>query len=374
MITIQTHTLELAGTSYEIGCQLGKITGEVPQFKALHTNGMEGFGVEQVKEATAMFDRWCPGLTEELAGFADTLKVPLEKVFYYGMTYLLPRCSQIAVLPSASADGKPLLARNYEFNHEMEGFCLVRTSVKGKYTHMGTSAIHFGREDGFNEHGLAVTMSSCGFPVGPMPYMRAPKLKGLQFWAVIRTLLENCKDVQEALNYLDGMPIAYNINLMLLDKGGNAALVETLDGRYVIKRLGGQTSEQVMWGTNHAVLPELAGVEPQALVHSIERYNYINKQLNGAQNITREQLKGILLSKYPDGLCCHFYEEFFGTTKSMVISPVDGTIELCWGGRGENGWNTYDIKESLDGIGQTIHLSTEKADPAIYGYQCEKVL
>ena len=368
MIAIQTHTLELVGTSYEIGCQLGKMTGEIPQLQAMHTNGMEGFGGEQLKEATAMFDRWCPGLTDELTGFADTLKVPLEKIFYYGMTYLLPRCSQIAVLPSASADGKPLLARNYEFSHETEDFCLVRTSVKGKYTHMGTSAVHFGREDGFNEFGLVVTQSSCGFPVGPLPYMRAPKLKGLQFWAVIRTLLENCKDVQEALNYLEGMPIAYNINLMLQDKEGNAALVETLDGRYEVKKLDGQTPEQVMWATNHAVLPVLAAVEPQALVHSVERYNYIKKQLMGAQNITREQLKGMLLSKYPDGLCCHFYEDFFGTTKSMVISPVDGTIELCWGGRVENGWITYDIKEPLDGSGQTIHLTKDKADPVIYQY------
>lgn len=369
MITIQTHTLELAGASYDIGCQMGKMTGEIPPLKAMHTNGMEGFGAEQVKEAAAMFDRWCPGLTEELAGFADTLNVSPEKVFYYGMTYLLPRCSQIAVLPGASADGKPLLARNYEFSHEAEEFCLVRTSVKGKYTHMGTRAVQFGREDGFNEHGLAVTMSSCGFPVGPMLYMRAPKLKGLQFWAVIRALLENCKDVQEALDYLDGMPIAYNINLMMLDKAGNAALVETLDGRYEVKKLDAQHSKQAIWATNHGVLPEIAALEPQALIHSARRYDYITEQLTNTKNITRKQLKSMLLAKYPDGLCCHFYEEFFGTTKSMVISPADGIIELCWGGRIENGWNTYDIKEPLNGIGQTIHLTSEEADPAIYGYQ-----
>lgn len=369
MITMQTRTLELKGTSYEIGYQLGKMTGEIPPLKSIHTGGMEGFGAEQVKEAAAMFDRWCPGITEELAGFADALNVPAEQVFYYGMTYLLPRCSQIAVLPGASANGKPLLARNYEFSHEAEDFCLVRTSVEGKYIHMGTSAVQFGRDDGFNEHGLAVTMSSCGFPVGPMPYMRAPKIKGLQFWAVIRALMENCRDVQEALDYLDGMPIAYNINLMLLDKVGNAALVETLDGRYEVRRLDGQSSEQIIWATNHAVLPGLAVLEPQALIHSARRYDYISEQLTGAESITREQLKRMLLANYPDGLCCHFFEEFFGTTKSMVISPEDGTIELCWGGRPENGWNTYDISKPLNGTGGIIQLTPEKADPAVYGYQ-----
>lgn len=53
---------------------------------------------------------------------------------------------------------------------------------------MGTSVLHFGLDDGFNEHGLVVTMSSCGLPIGPLPDMRAPKLKELQFWVVIRAI------------------------------------------------------------------------------------------------------------------------------------------------------------------------------------------
>lgn len=369
MIELQARTLELTGTNYEIGCRLGQITKEIPPLKALHAGGTEGFGAAQAKEAAAMFDRWCPGLTEELAGFAHALDIPPEKAFYCGMTCLLPRCSQIAVLPGASADGRPLVARNYEFSHQAEDFCLVRTSVHNRYTHLGTSAVQFGREEGVNQHGLAVTMSSCGFPVGPMPYMRAPKMKGLQFWAVIRALLENCKDVGEGLAYLEGMPIAFNVNLMLVDKGGSAALVETLDGRTEVKRLDSQSPEAVLWATNHAVLPRLAAIEPQALVHSARRFEYIREQLAGTKHITREKLKEMLLSKYPNGLCCHFYEEFFGTTKSLVISPAEGTIELCWGGRAENGWNTYRVSTPLDGGVQTIGITPEKADPAVYQFQ-----
>ncbi len=62
-------------------------------------------------------------------------------------------------------------------------------------------------------------------------WFEKPAIVGLQFWAVIRYLLENCKDVDEALEYLKDMPIAYNINLLLADKSGNIALVETLDGK-----------------------------------------------------------------------------------------------------------------------------------------------
>lgn len=366
MQTIQTHTMSLAGSSYEIGYGLGKITASIPPLKALHTGGMEGFGKTQVEEAVQLFDRWCPGLTEELTGFADALKVKPEQVFYYAMTYLRPRCSHVALLPGLTAEGKPLVARNYEFSHEAEDFCLIKTEVKGKYTHMGTSVLHFGRDDGFNEHGLSVTMSSCGFPVGSMPYMREPKVKGLQFWAVIRALLENCKDVDESLAYLKSMPIAYNLNMLLLDKAGNAALYETLDGRTAVVRIGPDTAEQLLFATNHSVLPELIPHEPEVMVHSARRYAYIQEQLADKTGVTREKLKNMLLAKYPDGLCCNYFEEFFGTTKSMVISPADGTVELCWGGRQENGWRTYDIREPLKTGTQMAEICLEKAAPGTY--------
>ncbi|MEY8353417.1 C45 family peptidase [Lachnospiraceae bacterium 54-53] len=369
MKTIQTHTAELAGTSYEIGYQFGKITGKIPPLKAAHTAGMTDFGPQQVKDAVKLFDRWCPGLAEELCGFADALKAKPEQIFFYGMTYLLPRCSHIALLPGLTEQGKPLLARNYEFSHEAEDFCLIKTAVKGKYTHMGTSVLHFGRDDGFNEHGLAVTMSSCGFPVGALPYMQAPKLKGLQFWAVIRALLENCRNVDEALAYLVDMPIAYNLNMILMDKAGNAALVETLDGRTAVKQIGPGSTEKMLYATNHAVLPELQNMESQMMAHSARRYDYISKQLADHDCVTKEQVKKMLLEKYPNGLCCHYFEEYFGTTKSMVISPSDGTMDLCWGGRAENGWYTYDITQPLENGMKEIKINLEKAAPGTYDWQ-----
>lgn len=369
MLEIQTYTAELAGTNYEIGYQFGKLIATIPLLQAVHTAGIEGFDLKQVEEAAKLFDRWCPGLTEELCGFADALKVKPEQVFFYGMTYLLPRCSHIALLPSCTSEGKPLLARNYEFSHEAEDFCLFKTSVTGKYSHMGTSVLHFGRDDGFNEHGLAVTMSSCGFPVGALPYMRPPKLKGLQFWAVTRALLENCKDITEALEYLEGMPIAYNLNMLLLDKAGNAALVETMDGCTAVKQINPNSPEQMLYATNHALIPDLQLMEPQVMTHSAKRYDYIKKQIGHQSGVTQAQLKEMLLAKYPDGLCCHYFEEYFGTTKSMVISPLDGMIDLCWGGRSENGWHTYDIANPLGNSMQTVQINLEKAAPGTYDWQ-----
>lgn len=365
---MQARTVEYSGTSYEIGYQVGSEISSVPKLKALHTNGMSGFGEEEAKRASEVFDRWCPGLSDELRGCGDALKIPVSRLFYYGMTYLLPRCSHIALSPAMTGCGHTLLARNYEFSHEAEDFCLVKTEVNGKYAHMGTSAVFFGRDDGFNDQGLAVTMSSCGFPVGPMPYMRAPKLEGLQFWAVIRALLENCKDVEEALAYLKDMPTAYNLNLLLADKAGHIALVETLDGLQAVRRLEECAGRRYLSATNHPVLRELIPHEPQAMRHSVMRYDWIRGKLEGAADVPAEFLKEMLLSEFPEGLACHYFEDYFGTTKSMVIDPEAGTIELCWGGSLSNGWNSYSIAAPLKPSISEIELRSERFDPRMAEY------
>ena len=360
---IMTRTIPLAGSNYEIGIALGRMTASKAPLKKLHTAGFTGFDDADVQKASVMFSKWCPGLNEELQGFADALQVPLVKIFYYGMTCLRPNCSQIALLPSMTKNGYPLLARNYEFSHEAEDFTLVKTSVTGKYAHLGTSVLHFGRDDGFNEYGLIVTMSSCGFPVGPLEYMRKPKIAGLQFWAVIRALLENCKYVEEALHFMAEMPIAYNLNLMLMDKAGNIALVETLDGKRAVKKISDDGCEKYLCATNHPILPELVPCEPSAMRHSLQRYDWIRQKLDGADNITKEILKEMLLSKYPEGLCCHFYNEFMGTTKSMVFDPAYGKMELCWGGLRENGWCEYSIQDPLEFTEKEIEIRFDRFDP-----------
>lgn len=360
---LKARTMELVGSNYEIGASLGKMTAPIQPLREFHTAGLQGFDAAEVSKAAALFSRWCPGLNEELQGFADALQVPIARIIYYGMTYLRPNCSHIALLPCMTKSGRPLIARNYEFSHEAEDFTLVKTVVTGKYAHLGTSVLHFGRDDGFNEHGLAITLSACGFPVGPLEYMRKPKLIGLQFWAVIRTLLENCKDVNEALSFMQDMPIAYNLNLMLVDKAGNIALVETMDGRRAVKRISHGSSERYLCATNHPVLPEIIPHEPKAMRHSLQRYEWIQRKLDGASDVTVEDLKEMLLAKYPDGLCCHFFNEFFGTTKSMVIDPGCGTIELCWGGKLENGWRKFSIQEPVTFAEKEIEISFDPFNP-----------
>ena len=69
--------------------------------------------------------------------------------------------------------------------------------------------------------------------------------------------------------------------------------------------------------------------------------------INAGEMCIRDRLKDMLLTKYPQGLCFHNYAENFGTTKSMILAPREGTIEICWGGQAKNCWQIYDIAEPM---------------------------
>ena len=361
--------VDLKGTHYEIGNKLGRWAAEIPAQKEF----FQTFGVNRMNSRDDLFaqellEKWCPGMNEEICGFADALGIPPLQASYYAMTCLEPRCSQLVLSPGLTKNRHLLLGRNYEFSPMFEDFILARTSVQGKYAHIGTTVSQLGRDEGLNECGLAVSMTSCGFPVGALKKMRKPALRGLQFWAVIRTLLENCQDVVEALAFLDGMPIASNMNLMLVDKTGHAALAETLDGRMAVKQIDLNDGQQYLHATNHALLSEIKPFEPLAMRHSIQRYETIRRYLDYAKDITIEDLKAFLLREYPDGVCCHYYEDFFGTTKSVIMDIDDGKIDLCWGGNMQNGWRSFFVNQPVDESTHPVVMVNKQAEPGLYDF------
>lgn len=81
------------------------------------------------------------------------------------------------------------------------------------------------------------------------------------------------------------------------------------------------------------------------------------------------QLKKFLLTPYPEGLSCIYYEDYFGTTKSIVMDIEEKTLELCWGGQEENGWNHYELSQSLTPQQKEIQLTMGRGNPEIYKEQ-----
>ncbi len=362
MINRTAHHLKLHGSSYEVGQTLGKIALSVPGLAKMQRLPKPVSSRDDETTMYRLFDEFCPGVNEEVAGFADVLKIPTGQVLYYLMTYLRPGCSQMTLLSSKTTDGHAILARNYDFSDQVEEMTLYTTKITGKHAHIGSSLMMFGRGDGMNEWGLAVSQTSAGFPVGNMEFARKPAITGLQFWAAIRAILENCKDVDEAVKLSMDMPIAYNINLLVVDRREQAALIESFDGHKAVKRIDGQTNEQYLCSTNHVHLPELIQYDAAQMKNSSYRYDLINRTLKGKEKFTKGEIQQLLSRKYPEGLCCHYYDQFFGTLRSMIFDVTERTVDVCFGSPALNRWYTLKVDEDIKQADYPVQI--EKEQPA----------
>lgn len=328
MQNVKTAYYEIEGSHYEIGRKIAQLTG-----KDLRAAPPEHFNEEEIEKALALYDQHCPGIKEELIGFCDEVGMPLRENTFTWMSHLVPRCSGLALLPPHTENGHILLGRNYEFSIEDEDFHVYRIAPTGKYAHIGGSLIEFGRSEGINECGLAVSLSSCGFPVSNIPGMREPAIQGLQFWIVLRSLLDNCKNIKEALNKLQEIPIAYNMNLLLADREQNIALVETMNGEMAIQKGGNLGDSTFLCATNHIAIDSFKNRESFAMRNSLVRYETIKKYVEHTKSITEQGLKKFLLTKYPEGMTVWYYKDWFGTvfgysesttsTACFILSSLD---------------------------------------------------
>ncbi|MDR2023370.1 MAG: C45 family peptidase [Hungatella sp.] len=103
------------------------------------------------------------------------------------------------------------MAKNYDFNDEMKEMCFAYTNITGKYKYIGSTLNPFGRCDGMNECGLAVCKASNGLPASNFEGGQKAGVTGFSFWIVVRSILENCHTVKEAIAWTMAAPIGYKI-------------------------------------------------------------------------------------------------------------------------------------------------------------------
>jgi hypothetical protein len=162
------------------------------------------------------------------------------------------------------------------------------------------------------------------------------------------------------------MPIAYNINLMVADKGGHAALIESFNGKIAVRQINADSKNQFIASTNHVHLPELQGYAPLSMQNSLVRYKLINDKLEGNKLFGREDLKQFLSDQYPVGLCCHYYDDFFGTLHSMVFDVNEGAVDVCFGSPDTNAWHTFCVFDEVLRAEYPVELSKARAPKGFY--------
>ena len=355
----------LEGDNYEIGKKQGEELLTVPEFVKWYTSPLPGKGKlndNDYAEAVVFFDKYCPGINAEIQGMADILRVHPREIIYYAFTHA-PRgnCSHFALLLGITENGHAMVGRSYEWNDTQDDFRLCTTKVRGKAAHLGFSLLLLGRIDGMNEHGLSVTMSN-GAP------MRELNAEGIKFWALIRTILENCKTTEEARQYAMDIPVSFYLNLIIADKNGTAALAEIACGKREIHRINRESKKQYVHSTNHFTLNGTVNETIKRMKQSIDRYEAIDRRLsNSLPKISYSDIKGILSDKMPEGVACHHYSDTLGTLWSLIFDLNDITADICFGSPQANEWHRFDLSVKQNKTQYEAKLPDEPADPSIWG-------
>jgi predicted choloylglycine hydrolase len=350
----------MEGTSYDVGKMQGIMLKDDPeQYKfitslppGIHRKKYSTGAFRKVKD---FFARYCPGINEEIRGTADALGVSDNDITYYCMAYSQVRqCSHVVVFPPLSTH--VYAGHNYDLHPAFNDLRLCTTRVKGHYTHIGFSEDFFGRTEGINEQGLCITTSRSGDNW-------SGRDEGFLYHAVVRTVLDLCKTVDEALEIVQQVPMADCQNFIISDSSGGGALVEIAGVKRSVKK-SDQNEEPFLCATNHFTLPEMIHVAKPRW-HSVIRYKTLENRLK-ITHVKKDTIREILSDPMPKGVCCQHYASLLGTLWSTIFDVTDINVEICFGTPHKNTWHVFGLH---DPVGLTTYMATlynEPADPIIW--------
>lgn len=268
-----------------------------------------------------------PELLEELRALAEAAEQDYDAVLTMNLTAPfdpqdLPACTVLAVAPERTADGQPIVGRNYDFFYDVSGDVTTTCWAypTGRHAHLGNCDIWVGREDGLNEAGLFVGIASI-FLAGLQP--------GIVFWLVVRMLLDRCATVDEGLQLLHSVPHMGSWTYLLADRAGNAAVAETGLGGVEVR----YPENGLLAITNHPLCPRFSNQAAFVPVDSHPRYDRLRELLGGPHVVDVEAVKQALRDH--QGLVCshgaHFPDRKFGTLWSVVGRPGERWLDIAPG-------------------------------------------
>lgn len=305
----------LQGTHYEMGYKYGSL---------LYKNGvrfddtitLNDSQLEFGLESLSIYSTHYPEIIHEIRGMADGVHFPFERfasfLFNLGVFGEAYGCTCLCVRKGEEI----IFARNHDmisrYKKTTES-CLYRPSTG--YTFLGQSDALIGKEDGVNEHGLAVGMT----------FVAAKDHKpGFNFLFIVRLLLEKTKNVAEAINLLRTLPLCTSQNIILADKHGEMAVVECGSQGLAIRRP--QHNQPFILATNHFIDPSMTHLDNRPehdwFLTNTRYENVLEALLTTVDCDTLQLAQDILSGKH--SFVCQYNKEFkFDTLWSFVVRLND---------------------------------------------------
>jgi hypothetical protein len=238
---------------------------------------------------------------------------------------------------------------------------------RGGAAYMGFALNYFGLWNGMNAYGVSIN------PTGGVPLQAPPPTQKLyNHGLLVRIALETCRSADEALAVVREMvPLTSGAGggtYIIADKSGKAYYVERAHRDLECLEVGADTGRPYQCAANHFVSPRMLPAMSKKGVHSILRYNALNRWIEGHRGcITLDSLAEMQQQPFPDGPCCHYYSAYLGTVRSMVYDLTALRAMVSYGSPRLNAWHTYDFAITKTGAQsiETIYTNVE-ADPKIW--------
>ena len=299
------------GTHYEAGYRWGSLLLK-------HKNIILGnipFAITQARIDYALsclpfYEKYYPEILEEIQGIADGQQcdVRILQAVLFSMYSMPPVCNCSCF---AFASGQAVfLGRNSDFLTEIEKLNLnvIYKLTDGAYSFTGNTTAFVEMEDGVNEHGLAVGLTSI------YPVWRSP---GFNAGLLLRYLLEKCKNVSEAVSCLRQLPIASAQTLTLADSSGKIVLAECNAKR--IETITPSSEQPAVCATNTFHLSKMKEYNSGGIDtwFAETRYQTLISAFQEYHNLDLEFAKKLLCGEY--GFLCQYDRN---TGKDTVWSVI----------------------------------------------------
>ncbi len=322
--------VQLRGEAAELGREHGERLGEPIRtlFNAYFTkyfqNDMQR--TLALAAASAFEPRIDQSHRTEITSLAASAKVDAREVLL-GQVFLdltgMTACSSITLPEGAAPDGVARFGRNLDF----PGFNIAdKSTVLFVYHPQGKNAFAsiawpglIGVLSGMNEHGLTIAN---------MEVDRGRRMpQAMPYPLLYRSILEQCKTVEEAIALLQKTPRQTANNLMMMDAAGNRAVAEITPEALTIRSA---PATAALISTNHHRGSDLDKSG------RCSRYDYLHdtakKEFN---NVSVEQIQDMLAHVAQGNM----------TLQSMIFEPSNRVLYLAVGANAPTrGYHMLDLK------------------------------
>ncbi len=348
------------GTHYEIGYRWGNRLKQ--NGKEILTNVPFPITEERLdfgEKSEPFYREFFPEILDEIRGIADgqSCSYPQLIAVLFSMYCIIPSINANCSCFAARIDQNGvILGRNSDFLTEIENLYMntIYKFTSDSYSFTGNTTAFVEIEDGINEHGLAIGLTSVA-PDAVKP--------GLNAALLLRLFLEKCKNVNEVILLIENLPIASAQTFIAADALGDAALIECSSQEVAIQKVDDQTS--FVCATNMFNLDQMKGYQnlPTDSWFAEERYQTLLRFLSSNVKTMDLHLAQQLLAGEEGFLCQYDRKTGKDTVWSVVYQMADQTIFRVEGNPSRKPFK--EDKRHLQGRGRFQSAMARKEDDGL---------